>query len=160
MENSVPVKPKQNLIDKGLVLPIVEDPAFNYAPLSIHQDVVYLAGQLAKENGTVAETGRVMIDVSEPEAARQMQLCALQSLARLQSALGTLDDVTAILHMNAYVACDHEYPGMSRLADHASAVFITAYGEAGRHPRSVLGMTRLPQNAPVMIDLRVAIARP
>jgi hypothetical protein len=32
-------------------------------------------------------------------------------------------------------------------------VFVTALGEAGKHPRSVLGMMRLPQDAPVMIDL-------
>ena len=145
------------LSKKNLLLPTVEAPAFNYQPLAIHAGVVYLAGQLAKENGILHTPGRVGIEVDEQEAARQIQLCALQSLARLNDHLGSLDPVLQVLHLNAYIACAHEFDGISRLADAASSVFITAFGDAGRHPRSVLGLVRLPQNAPVMIDLRVAI---
>ncbi len=63
----------------------------------------------------------------------------------------------AILQLRCYVACTDEFDGNSRIADHASRVFTTAFGDAGKHPRSVLGMTRLPQDAPVMIDLQAAI---
>ncbi len=148
---------EQNLNAHRLILPPIESPAFNYAALSEHQGVIYLAGQLAKEDGRIAHPGRVMQDVEEQEAARQMQLCALQSLARLKDHLGSLSRVSLILHMNAWVACDHEYERISNLADNASEVFHIAFGDQGKHPRSVLGVTRLPQNAPVMIDLRVAI---
>jgi enamine deaminase RidA (YjgF/YER057c/UK114 family) len=152
------VNPEENLRARGLVLPMVEAPAFNYEPLSVHNGVAYLAGQLAKENGTIRQPGRAGIEVSEAEAAHQMALCALQALARLKDYFGSLDHVQRILHLYAYVACTHEYEGISRLADHASNVFIAAFGDAGRHPRSVLGMTRLPQNAPVMLDVRVVIS--
>ncbi len=148
---------EENLRAQGLVLPAVEAPAFNYEPLSVHNGVAYMAGQLAKENGTILQAGRAGIEVTETQAAHQMSLCALQALARLKDYFGTLDSVQRIIHLYAYVACTHEYDGISRLADHASNVFIVALGDAGRHPRSVLGMTRLPQNAPVMIDVRVAV---
>lgn len=141
----------------NLQLPQIESPAFNYEPLSVHNGVVYLAGHLAKENGELRQRGRAGIEVNDQEAGRQMTLCALLVLARLKDHFGDLDGVQRILNMHAYVACDHQYENISTLADHASAVFITAFGDAGRHPRSVLGMSRLPQNAPVMIDVRVAV---
>jgi hypothetical protein len=46
---------------------------------------------------------------------------------------------------------------MSEIIDAASDLFIAAFGEAGRHPRSVLGVVELPRFSPVMIDLTVAL---
>lgn len=150
-----------NSIDRlnaeGLVLPTPEAPAFDYLPLSVHAGVIWMAGQLAKENGRVPILGQVASVVSVEEAARQMTLCALQALSRLQNEFGSLDSIERVLHLNAYVACPPDFDGISPLADHASRVFVIAFGDAGRHPRSVLGVNRLPQNAPVMIDLRLAL---
>ena len=70
---------------------------------------------------------------------------------------GDLDRITGILQLKAYVACSVDFDGISRVADGASQVFMIALGDSGRHPRSVLGMMRLPQNAPVMIDLVAGI---
>ena len=69
---------------------------------------------------------------------------------------GFLGRIEAILHMNAWVARGG-FDGISRVADHASRVFQIAFGEAGRHPRSVIGVDQLPRQAPIMIDLRAAI---
>ena len=65
--------------------------------------------------------------------------------------------IESILDLKVYVSCNKNFEGISRLADHASGVFIKKLGEKGKHPRSVLAVLRLPQNAPVMIDLRCAI---
>ena len=152
--------PEQNLASNNLTVPSAETPAFDYLPLTIHDGTAYLAGQLAKVGGVQTNPGKVGVEIDEVEASRQMQLCALQSLAWLKHYLGTLKKVERVLHMNAYVACTREFEFISRIADHASEVFITAFGgENGRHARSVLGMVRLPQNAPVMIDLRVAVRK-
>ena len=151
------MNPMDRLQAAGILLPAVEEPAFNYLAFVEHQGVIWLAGQLAKEGGMVKCQGHVPLVVSPEEAARQMRLCALQAISRLNDALGDLSRVERVLHMNAYVACATDFDGISPIADHASRVFIQAFGDAGRHPRSVLGVNRLPQNAPVMIDLRVAV---
>ena len=49
---------------------------FNYLPFKVHNNVVYLAGQLAKENGLVKNLGRVNEQISVFEAERQMKICA------------------------------------------------------------------------------------
>lgn len=143
----------------GLALPDPEAPGFDYLPYKTHAGVIRLAGQLAKEGGEVARAGRVGVEIDEAEAARQARLCALQALAWLRHAAGgDLGRVEGILHLNAYVACPPEYDGISRVADAASGLLVEVLGDRGRHPRSVLGMTRLPRGAPVMIDLEAAIA--
>jgi len=138
----------------GLSLPPREGPAYDYDPYKRDGDTIYLAGTLGKEDGAVRNPGRVGAEISEEEAGRQMQICALQALNWLREAAdGDLDRVTGVLQLKCYVACTPEFDGISRVADHASKVFMTAFGDDGRHPRSVLGMMRLPQDAPVMIDL-------
>ncbi len=152
------MNPESNLAKENLVLPKAETPAFDYLPLTMHNGVAYLAGQLAKVDGVLPNPGKVGRDIDEAEAGRQMELCALQSLSWLKHYLDGLGKVERVLHLNAYVSCTDDFEFISRIADHASRVYMVAFGgENGRHARSVLGMVRLPQNAPVMIDLRVAL---
>jgi len=151
------MNPLERLIAAGRLLPEPEDPAFDYLPLVEHDGVIWMAGQLAKERGIVRNQGQVPTVVSPEEASRQMGQCALQAISRLHCELGDLSRVTRILHLNAYIACAVDFDGISPIADNASRIFVEGFGEKGRHPRSVLGVNRLPQNAPVMIDLRVAV---
>ena len=61
-------------------------PDFNYLSYKVHNNIVYLAGQLAKENGVVKNTGRVPEDITEEEASRQMSLCAKHAYSWLEIA--------------------------------------------------------------------------
>ncbi len=152
------MNPETQLHAAGLSLPERESPAYDYDPYKLFNGVVYLAGQLGKEEGRVVNLGKVGREIEEAEATRQMQICALQALCWLKAAAGgDLGRVAGILQLRCYVACTESFDGISRIADHASNVFVTAFGADGRHPRSVLGMMRLPQNAPVMLDLQAAI---
>ena len=133
-------------------------PDFNYLPYKVHRGILYLAGQLAKENGILKNQGRINEEINELEAARQAKLCAIHALSWLKIAVhGDINKIECILDLKVYVACNNKFDGMSRLADEASNIFIDALGENGSHPRSVIAVQRLPQNAPVMIDLRAAI---
>lgn len=152
---------EDRLYAAGLALPPREGPAFDYDPFKRDDSRIYLAGTLGKEEGVVQNLGKVGAEIDETEAGRQMQICALQALNWLKEAAdGDLGRITGILQLKAYVACTPDFDGISRVADCASRVFMTAFGDKGRHPRSVLGMVRLPQDAPVMIDLIAGIKRP
>jgi len=150
--------PEDRLHAIGIELPKREGPAFDYLPLKKHQGTVYLAGTLGKENGKVQNLGRVGVEIDEKEGGRQMEICALQAINWLKEAAdGDLRNVNSILRLKCYVACTEEFDGISRIADHATKIFYAAFGDAGKHPRSVLGVSRLPQGAPVMIDLIASV---
>ena len=155
---TVSYNPEDRLRSIGLELPRREGPAFDYLPIKNHAGTVYLAGTLGKEGGIVHNLGKVGAEVDEKEASRQMQICALQAMNWLKEAAGGyLERVNGILQLKCYVACTDDFDGISRIADYATKIFVTAFRESGNHPRSVLGVTRLPQNAPVMIDLIASI---
>ena len=40
-------------------------PDFNYLPFKVHGGIIYLAGQLAKEDCLVKNTGQVLEEISE-----------------------------------------------------------------------------------------------
>ena len=133
-------------------------PDFNYLPFKVHNNVVYLAGQLAKENGLVKNLGRVTDQISVSEAKRQIKICAQHAFSWLEIAAKDNNCyIDSILDLKVYVSCNKEFDGISKIADKASEFFINKLGDNGRHPRSVLALTRLPQNAPVMIDLRASL---
>ena len=148
------ITPEDRLRAAGLELPDREGPAYDYLPVKTHAGLIYLAGTLGKENGVVPRLGKVGAEIEEIEASRQMRICALQGLNWLKEAAGgDLSRITGLLQLKCYIACTDDFDGISNIADHATDIFVTAFGEAGKHPRSVLGVKRLPQDAPVMIDL-------
>ena len=133
-------------------------PDFNYLPFKVHNNVVYVAGQIAKENGLVKNLGKVTEQISIIEAERQMKICAQHAFSWLEiAAKDNKCYIDSILDLKVYVSCNKEFDGISKLADKASEYFIKKLGDNGKHPRSVLAVTRLPQNAPVMIDLRASL---
>ncbi len=153
------MSPEQRLTALGIELPAPASPGFDYVPLTIHNDTLYLSGQIAKVDGEIQTRGRVGDDVSLQQAKEVMQICTLQGLAWLRDELGSLDRVSRVLRMNTYICCIDGFSQMSEIADVSSGIFVNIFGEAGRHARSVLGMVALPRNVPCMFDATFAITQ-
>jgi len=143
----------------GVELPAPETTVYDYIPLSIHNRVAYLAGQIPKRpDGLVAvglAGGEVPLDLAKTAA----KVCVEQALAWLHAKAGGLDNVERVLRMDCYVAAADGFEQISDIADAASGLLIALYGEAGRHPRSVIGVKRLPRNCPVLLELTFALKR-
>jgi enamine deaminase RidA (YjgF/YER057c/UK114 family) len=152
------MRPEQRLKTLGIELPAPAAPGFDYVPLTVHNDTLYLSGQIAKVDGEIRTRGRVGDDISVQQAKDEMRICALQGLAWLRDELGSLDRVSRVLRMNYYICCVDGFSQMSDIADVSSGLFVEIFGEAGRHARSVLGMVALPRNVPCMFDATFAIS--
>jgi len=155
----MPASPEERLAAQGLALPAPVGTQFNYVPVQVHGNVAWVAGIIPKLPGDVLlRSGVPGVDLSLEEAQDCARLCALQALAWVRNAAGSLDRVECVLRLNGYVQVGASRFGrMSEVIDAASAVFIEAFGEQGRHPRSVLGLAELPRFSPVMIDLTIAL---
>ena len=89
-------------------------PDFNYLPFKVHNNIVYLAGQLAKENGAVKNIGRVAESITEEEASRQMSLCAKHAFSWLEiAAKNNNSEIESILDLKVYVSCKENYDELS-----------------------------------------------
>lgn len=148
---------EEKLAALDLRLPQPAEPAFHYLPVMIHGGTAYVSGQLPKVDGEVRCTGKVGAEVSTEEAAKAARICVLQGLACLRAALGNLGRVERVLKVTGFVASASGFNRQPEVIDAASRLLIDLFGEAGRHARSAVGVAELPRNAPVEIEMIVAV---
>jgi enamine deaminase RidA (YjgF/YER057c/UK114 family) len=82
---------------------------------------------------------------------------ALNVLPLVISGLRGPARIRQVLRVTGYVACEPGFGGQPQIMDAASAVFLEWLGERGRHARTALGVAALPRNAPVEIDVTLAV---
>jgi enamine deaminase RidA (YjgF/YER057c/UK114 family) len=150
------VLPSLRLMKMGLILPEAAQPQFNYVPVVVHGDLAYVSGQLPKQDGEVRIKGRVGDTVSLGVAQEAARICALQALACLAQALGSIDHVTRIVKLSGFVASGLDFYLQPAVIDAASELMVQVFGEAGRHARSAIGVSALPRNSSVELEVIAA----
>jgi enamine deaminase RidA (YjgF/YER057c/UK114 family) len=148
--------PTLRLTKMGLVLPDAAQPQFNYVPVVLHGDLAYVSGQLPKQDGEVRIKGRVGDTVSLETAQEAARICALQALACLAQALGSIDCVTRIIRLSGFVASGFDFYQQPAVIDAASELMVQVFGESGRHARSAIGVSALPRNSSVELEVIAA----
>jgi enamine deaminase RidA (YjgF/YER057c/UK114 family) len=125
----------------------------NYAPAVKTGRLVYVSGQLPKAEGRLTHTGRVGRELGLEEGRRAARTCAINALAALKSAVGSLDKVQRIVKLTGYVTSSVGFQDHHKVIDAASDLLVEIFGPAGKHARAVVGVVELPMGAPVEIEL-------
>lgn len=144
----------------GLALPAPTPTHYAYLPALRHGNTVHVAGQIPKvAPDRLLIQGAVGEQVSEEQAREAVRLCVLHALSWVaHSAQGGLDAVAQILRVNYYFQVgERKSARLSAIADTGSELLSELFGAKGRHPRSVIGVRELPRDAPVLIDMDVAL---
>ena len=142
----------------GLELPPVATPAGNYVPAVRAGSLVFTAGQVPFEGGELRLTGKVGDAVSMEEAQRAARVCALNALAAAAAEAGGLDRISRVVKVVGYVASAPGFNGQPQVMNGASDLLGEVFGDAGRHARTAVGVSELPLNAPVEVELVVELA--
>ncbi len=124
----------------------------------VHGGVARTSGQLPRIDGELTCIGTLGDTVGVEEGARAAAVCALNALSVLEAALGSLDRVERVLTVTGYVASTPDFHGQPAVVDGASEVLVQAFGDAGRHTRSAVGVAALPRGGAVEIEVTVAVA--
>ncbi len=142
--------------DAGLVLPQAPLAGGNYVSAKTAGNLVYLAGVISSnEDGVIIGTAGANRSVEEGYAAARA--CALTQLAVLRKHLGSLDAVKEVVSVNGYVNAVPGFTDSPKVVNGASDLFLQVFGEAGRHVRAAIGVSSLPRNALVELQMVVAI---
>ena len=150
--------PEDRLAELGLSVPSVVPPVAAYVPAVRSGSHVFTAGQLPMRDGAMLATGKVGDAVSVEQAAECAQQCALNALAAVASQVGDLSHVRRIVKVVVFVASSPDFTGQPVVANGASELLGTVFGDAGVHARSAVGVTALPLDAPVEVELVVEVA--
>ena len=93
-----------------------------------------------------------------PERAKELAaVCALNAIAAIKSVVGDLDAVERVVKVVGFVASDPSFTGQPGVINGASELFRSAFGEAGVHARSAVGVAALPLGAPVEVEVIVHV---
>ncbi|GAT67958.1 lysR family transcriptional regulator [Planomonospora sphaerica] len=147
------MSPEEKLAELGLELPEVVPPLAAYVPAVRSGGHVYTSGQVPMVDGKLAATGKVGAEVSAEEGREMARICALNALAAVASAAGGLSNVVRIVKVVGFVASAPDFTGQPQVVNGASELLGEVFGEAGVHARSAVGVTVLPLDAPVEVEL-------
>jgi enamine deaminase RidA (YjgF/YER057c/UK114 family) len=149
--------PTERLKVLGVKLPSPPKPAGTYSSVVIDGEHAYVAGQIVLQDGAILHPGLIDRDVSLETGQGLAQRAALQSLSALEAALGTLDRVRRIVRVAVYVASVPTFTRQHEVANGATEVLTQIFGDAGRPARVAMGVAALPLNAPVEVEMVVAL---
>ncbi|HEY2449119.1 MAG TPA: RidA family protein [Mycobacterium sp.] len=142
------------LAQMGIELPGVAKPLASYVPAVRSGNLVYTAGQLPMQSGNLARTGKVGADVTPEEGKELARICTLNALAAVDSLVG-LDAVTQVIKVTGFVASAAGFNGQPGVVNGASDLLAEVFG--GSHARSAVGVSELPLDSPVEVELVVEV---
>lgn len=145
------------LAELGLTLPEVATPAGAYAPAVRSGRYVFTAGQVPFVDGLLPLTGKVGAEVTAEEAKDLARTCGLNALAAVNSVVRDLDHIVEIVKVTGFVASAPDFTGQPGVLNGTSELLGEIFGEKGTHARSAVGVAVLPMDAPVEVELQVAL---
>jgi enamine deaminase RidA (YjgF/YER057c/UK114 family) len=148
---------EDRLAELGLSVPEVAKPVASYVPALRSGSFVYTSGQLPLKAGELMATGKVGGAVSPEDAAACAQQCALNAIAAVKAEVGDLDAVKRVVKVVCFVASEVSFTGQPQVANGASDLLGKAFGDAGVHARSAVGVPVLPMDSPVEVEILVEV---
>ncbi|WP_394940058.1 RidA family protein [Psychromicrobium sp. YIM B11713] len=146
---------ERRLDELGRTLPPVPAPVAAYVPAVISGNHVFTSGQLPTVAGKLTASGKVGAEVSAEDAKECAALCAVNALAAVKSVIGDLDRITRVVKVVGFVSSDPAFTAQPAVINGASELLGQALGDAGVHARSAVGVSVLPLDAPVEVELIV-----
>lgn len=145
------------LTELDIELPQVAAPLAAYVPAVRTGNLVYTAGQLPISGGQLLATGKVGAEVSAEQAKDLARQCALNALAAIHALVG-IDSVVKVVKVVGFVASAPGFDGQPGVINGASELFGEVFGDAGAHARSAVGVSELPRNASVEVEVIAEVA--
>ena len=149
--------PEERLAELGLSVPEVPTPVAAYIPALRSGHHVFTSGQLPMRDGQLIATGKVGGEVSQELAVECARQCALNALAAVRAETGDLSAVTRIVKVVVFVASTPDFTAQPQVANGVSELLGEVFGDLGRHARSAVGVSVLPLDAPVEVELVVEV---
>jgi enamine deaminase RidA (YjgF/YER057c/UK114 family) len=151
---------EDRLAQHGLTVPDVAMPVASYLPAVRDGNLVFTSGQLPMVSGALAATGKVGDGpglVPAEDAKKLAEICALNAVAAVKALIGDLDKVSRVVKVVGFVASDPAFTGQPGVINGASDLLGVAFGDAGVHARSAVGVAVLPLDSPVEVEITVSV---
>ncbi|OXS59800.1 hypothetical protein B1A99_09670 [Cohnella sp. CIP 111063] len=139
---------EDRLHELNITLPAASQPAAKYANFVIVGDLMYVSGKGPSGN----PKGKLGIDYTTEQGYAFARETALEVLAVLQSALGSLDKVKRAVKVQGFVNASAAFEEHHKVLNGFSDLLLEVFGDRGLHARSVFGAVSVRDNLPIIVD--------
>ena len=153
------MNPEQKLAELGLTLPVPPTAAGSYVPTVLTGNLLYCAGTISMLNGQMTHTGAVGREQTVEAGKKSAEICALNTLANIKAAVGSLDKVARVVMLNGFVNAVDGFGESPAVINGASDLFMKIFGDAGKHARAAVAVNGLPRGSTTEVQVVVEIAR-
>ncbi len=148
---------EKRLKEKGIILPENAKPIANYVSAVRSGNLLFLAGKGPLKSPGLYITGKVGPDLTIEQAYEAARLTGILQLSAIKEAIGNLDKVKRIVKVLGMVNCNADFTDHPKVINGFSDLMVEIFGEKGKHARSSVGMSSLPNNMAVEIELIVEV---
>jgi enamine deaminase RidA (YjgF/YER057c/UK114 family) len=148
---------EEKLREMGIVIPAAAKPLAAYVPAVRTDGYVYTSGQVPLVEGKLTCAGKVGRDVTLEDAYAAARVCAINCLAAIKTVVGSLDEIAQVVKVVGFVNSAPGFSAQPKVVNGASEFLGEVFGDAGRHARSAVGVSELPIDSPVEIEMIVKL---
>ena len=151
------MNPEDKLAELGLTLPNPPTAAGSYVPTVRTGNLLFCAGTIAVFNGQQTHVGQVGKEQTIETGKKAAEICALNTLANIKAAVGSLDQVNRIVMVNGFVNAVDGFADSPAVINGASDLFLKVFGDAGKHARAAVAVNGLPRGTTVEVQVVVEV---
>ncbi|MDB6168681.1 MAG: Endoribonuclease [Verrucomicrobia bacterium] len=151
------MNPEAKLAELGLTLPNPPAAAGSYVPTVRTGNLLYCAGTICMVAGQMTHTGQVGGEQTVQTANKAAEVCALNTLANIKAAVGSLDQVARVVFVSGFVNAVNGFADSPAVINGASDLFLKVFGEAGKHARAAVAVNGLPKGSTTEIQVVVEL---
>ena len=146
---------EDRLRELSIELPTPPSPAGSYIPVVTTGNLAFVSGQIPMKEGKVIFEGKVPEQQSLESARDAAKICIINGLAQLNANLGSLDKITKFVRISGFVNSNPEFTEQPKVINAASDLLVEIFGDMAKHSRIAVGVSSLPLNSTVEIDMVV-----
>ena len=148
-----PANAERRLAALSIELPLPPTPIGAYVESVQTGNLLYLSGILPVIGHEPKFIGRLGREYNVEQGREAARIAALNVLSAARNHLGSLDKVTRVVRLVAYIATEGDFYAQPKVADAASELLRDAFGEDKLPVRMVLGVASLPLGVPVVLEV-------
>jgi enamine deaminase RidA (YjgF/YER057c/UK114 family) len=148
-----PASAERRLVELGIELTLPPTPIGAYVESLRTGNLLYLSGILPVVGHAPKFVGRLGREYNVEQGREAASLTALNVLSAARDHLGSLDKVTRVVRLVAYMAAEADFPALPKVADAASELLRDVFGEDKLPVRMVLGVAGLPLGVPIVLEV-------
>ena len=149
---------EQKLEELGLALPPPPKPLASYVTVVKTGNLLFVSGHGPYDDGKTKLSGKIGEELTIEEGYQVARNVALNCLASVEAAIGSLDMVKQVVKVMGMVNCTEDFKDQPKVINGCSDLLVAVFGEAGKHARSAIGMQALPNQIPVEIEMILEIS--